>query len=237
MIDFRAAKPDIRILLLQTVLSVVLMSLFHTIYTLLALFGVLSLLVFAFCGHRTFFKNIGTYAVLNVLFYGLTAINIPILSGLLPPFLFMLIRVYPAWLALTILNAKARMDEMLYVFDLIHIPKSFSIPLMVVYRYVPTLLRELRYINDSLRMRELNTPAHPWRTLTNHIVPLLSRSEKISEELSAASLCKGLSTDRKRTSCTDVHISRSDLIYLTIMICVFVCLIIFDLYLKGGILK
>lgn len=114
MIDFHAAKPDIRILILQTVLSVALMSVAHAVYTLWALFGVLSVVVLALCGCKAFFKNAAVYVLLNGLFYGLTALPIPILSDIFPPFLFMLIRVYPAWLALTILSARVRMDEMLY---------------------------------------------------------------------------------------------------------------------------
>ena len=235
MVDFHAAKPDIRILILQTVLAAILMSAAHTVYTLWALFGVLSVVVLALCGCKAFFKNAAVYVLLNGLFYGLTALPVPILSDIFPPFLFMLIRVYPAWLALTILSARARMDEMLYIFDRMHVPKSFSIPLMVVYRYVPTLLRELHSINESLKMRELNAAAHPWQTLNNHIIPLLSRSEKISEELSAASLCKGLSAARQRTSCTDVRINAADVLYLIGMLLVFAGLIAFDFYMRGGV--
>ena len=135
MTDFKAIKPDVRILLLQVLLSVVLLSSFHTVYALWALFSVLALATLFFCGWRSFFKNILLFAVLNGLFYGLTALKITVLSDIFPPFLTLLIRVAPAWLTLTILNARSRMDEMLYALDRMHIPKTLSIPLMVVYRY------------------------------------------------------------------------------------------------------
>lgn len=234
MTDFKAIKPDVRILLLQVLLSVVLLSSFHTVYALWALFSVLALATLFFCGWRSFFKNILLFAVLNGLFYGLTALKITVLSGIFPPFLTLLIRVAPAWLTLTILNARSRMDEMLYALDRMHIPKTLSIPLMVVYRYVPTIFQELRCIHESLKMRGLNSWHHPWRTLDNHVVPLLARSEKISEELSAASLCKGLSAERRRTSCTEVRIDRFDLLYLIGMLLAAVALIFFDRFAKGG---
>ena len=234
MNQFRAAKPDPGILILQVAVSVVLVSFFHTYDALIALFGVLDLILLAFCGWRIFFKKAVCFAVLIGALLTLTTFQIPVLSGLFPPFLTMLFRVYPTWLTFNILTKRAQMDEMLYVLDRMHVPKTFSIPFMVVYRYVPTILQELHCINESLVMRGRNDLRHPIRMLNDHIVPLLSRSEKIAEELSAASLCKGLSTKRVRTSCTRVHISAEDVVYLSGMIAVAAGLIVFDLHMRGG---
>src|SRR5699024_11699819 len=51
-------------------------------------------------------------------------------------------------------------------------------------------------------------------TIENYMVPLLFRSEKLSEELSAASLCKGLSVERNRSCCTEVKLTLADFLYL-----------------------
>ena len=127
---------------------------------------------------------------------------------------------------------KTPMDELLYSLDAIHIPKSLSIPLMVVYRYVPTILQEFRYVNESLKMRGLNLSfsslEHLMQTIENYMVPLLFRSEKLSEELSAASLCKGLSAYRKRSCCTDVKLTIADFLYLLGMIFVICGLLYLD---------
>ena len=139
-----------------------------------------------------------------------------------------MIKVYPIYLLLRLLVDKAPMNELLYVLDRIHISKSLSIPLMIVYRYVPTIIQEIHYINESLKMRGLNLSFSNLkcliRTLENYMVPLLFRSEKISEELSAASLCKGLSIGRKRTCCTDVRFTKEDYLYLSGMTVVTVAL-------------
>lgn len=160
--------------------------------------------------------------------WGFTTINIPILSIIFPPFLMMMIKVYPIYLLLRLLVDKAPMNELLYVLDRIHISKSLSIPLMIVYRYVPTIIQEIHYINESLKIRGLNLSFSNLkcliRTLENYMVPLLFRSEKISEELSAASLCKGLSIGRKRTCCTDVRFTKEDYLYLSGMTVVTVAL-------------
>lgn len=235
MNKFRAKKPDPRILILQIVLSVLLVSSIHTYYALIALFGVLDVIIFVFCGWKAFLKKAIGFAVMLGAMSLLIRFNIPVLSGIFPPFLMLLVRVYPTWLTLNILNERVRMNEMLYVLDRMHVPKTFSIPLMVVYRYVPTILQELHCINESLAMRERNNIRHPIRMLNDHIVPLLSRSEKIAEELSAASLCKGLNTERGRTSCTDVHITIGDIIYLFGMIAVSAGIILFDQHIRGGV--
>ena len=124
------------------------------------------------------------------------------------------------------------MDELLYSLDRIHFPKSLSIPLMIVYRYVPTIIRELHYINENLKMRGLNLSLsnirHLIKTLENYLVPLLFRSERISEELSAASLCKGLSIERKRTCCTNVRFTKEDYLYLLGMAIVIVLLFVLN---------
>lgn len=175
---------------------------------------------------------------MNAVIYFLGHIHIPVLSDIFPPFLIMLSKIYPAFLTLKIMSARAQMNEMLYAFDRMHIPKSFSIPLMVVYRYVPTILQEFKRIDESLKMRGLcfsfENMKHPIRTVGNYIVPILARSEKISEELSAASLCKGLNTERDRTSLTDVRISAQDIIYLVIMLLAAAGIFIFDGMMRGG---
>lgn len=238
MNEFKASKPDIRILMIQTVTVMILTSTLHTTYALYALFAVCDIAVLIFCGTKVFFKDLFTFAGMNAAIYFLAYVHIPVLSDIFLPFLIMLSKIYPAYLTLKIMSARAQMNEMLYAFDRMHIPKSFSIPLMVVYRYVPTILQEFKRIDESLKMRSLGfslqNMKHPIRTVGNYIVPILARSEKISEELSAASLCKGLNTERDRTSLTDVRISAQDIIYLAIMLLAAAGVLIFDGVMRGG---
>jgi len=216
--SFKASKPDARILILQIAVAGVLGFYFHNEVAVIGLFLVIDFLLLYWYGLKVFLKRLISYAVMYGLIFVLTAVNVPILSMVFPAFLMMILRAYPVYLLLKLLVDKAPIDELLYALDAIHIPKSLSIPLMVVYRYVPTILRESHYINESLKMRDLNLSfsnlTRLVKTLENYMVPLLFRSEKISEELSATSLCKGLSLKRKRTCCTDVRFTRIDFLYL-----------------------
>ena len=225
---FKAVKPDSRILILHIIVASILGFSFHSEFAVISLFLVIDFLLFYWYGVKVFIKRLLSYAVMYGIIWGFTTTNIPILSVIFPPFLMMMIKVYPIYLLLKLLVDKAPMNELLYVLDRIHISKSLSIPLMIVYRYVPTIIQEIHYINESLKMRGLNLSFSNLkcliRTLENYMVPLLFRSEKISEELSAASLCKGLSIGRKRTCCTDVRFTKEDYLYLSGMTVVTVAL-------------
>ena len=215
---FKAAKPDSRILILQIIVTGILGFSFHSEFAVISLFLVIDFLLFYWYGIKVFIKRLLSYAVMYGVIFGLTAVNVPVLSVIFPPFLMMIVRAYPLYLLLKLLADKAPMDELLYSLDRIHIPKSLSIPLMIVYRYVPTIFREIHYINESLKMRGLNLSVrnlkHLIPTIENYMVPLLFRSEKLSEELSAASLCKGLSVERNRSCCTEVKLTLADFLYL-----------------------
>lgn len=217
-LNFKACKPDARILILQIIVAGILGFYFDNELAVIGLFFVIDALTMYWYGLQFFIKNLIFYGATYGVLYGLMAVNIPILSLVFPSFLMMVIRIYPVYLLLKLLIDHAPVNELLYSMDQMYIPKSFSIPLIVVYRYVPTILREIRYINESLKMRNLNLCFSNLKrlisTLENYLVPLLSRSEKISEELSAASLCKGMSMKRKRTCCTDVRFSGMDYLYL-----------------------
>lgn len=118
-----------------------------------------------------------------------------------------------------ILLARTPMDELLTALENMHVPKTLLIPLAVIYRYIPTLIKEIGYVRESIKMRGSNdslwaTLRHPMKKAEDFLVPLLYRSEKISEELAAASLCKGLSVKRKRSCCTDVRFGWLDIFYV-----------------------
>ena len=230
--DFKASKPDVRIMALQIVIVGVLAFSFQNELPVSALFLIVDLLLLYWYGIAFFLKCLITYAIMRSIVLAFTMMYLPVLSEMIPPFLLLIIRIYPTGLLMKLLIDKAPMNELLYILDKMHVPKALSIPFMVVYRYVPTLLWELHHINESLKMRGLNLSLsnlkRPLKTIENYMVPLLFRSEKIAEELSAASLCKGLSISRKRTCCTAVRFTVTDGFYLIGMMVVIGGLFLLD---------
>lgn len=93
--------------------------------------------------------------------------------------------------------------------DRLHLPKTFSIPIAVILRFLPTVKQEWKSIQDAMKLRGIglsfsNVLMHPIETIEYILVPLLSSSIKIGDELSAASVARGLGMERKRSSVYDV---------------------------------
>ena len=100
-----------------------------------------------------------------------------------------------------------------------HVPKSFSIPFAVILRFFPSVKEEWRSITAAMKLRGIglnvgNVLAHPIQTIEYLLVPLLSSSIKIGEELSAASVARGLGMNRQRTSIYDVKLCIWDYLLL-----------------------
>ena len=93
--------------------------------------------------------------------------------------------------------------------DRLHLPKTFSIPIAVILRFLPTVKQEWKSIQEAMKLRGIglsfgNVLMHPVETIEYILVPLLSSSIKIGDELSAASVARGLGMERKRSSVYDV---------------------------------
>ncbi|MGI6579154.1 MAG: energy-coupling factor transporter transmembrane component T [Saccharofermentanales bacterium] len=85
----------------------------------------------------------------------------------------------------------------------IHIPTGITLATSVIFRFIPTIRAENAGIKQALRMRRLTglkALRHPLRILNYRLTPLLLSTARIGDELSMASLCRGLNTGRERTS-------------------------------------
>ncbi|GAA0076619.1 energy-coupling factor transporter transmembrane component T [Clostridium sp. CTA-5] len=217
-IYFKAVKPDPRVLIFQVIIVSILNFILNRPIELLLLFIVMNGLILWHGMVKTAIHFSMTYILLYVTNILLVYFKIPLITMMFTTLIFLCLRLFPVYLACVILIQKVYMDELLFALEKIHIPKVMILPLAVVYRYIPTIKDEILKVRESLKMRGLNTSflgllLHPMKSVENFMIPLLIRSGKISEELSAASLCKGLDTEHKRTSCTEVKFQISDCIY------------------------
>ena len=82
------------------------------------------------------------------------------------------------------------------------VPDAVTIPLSVMFRFFPTLAEEGGAIRDAMRLRGIGIGGKRggiMRHLEYVIVPLMMSALRIGDELSAASLTKGLNAGRPRT--------------------------------------
>ena len=141
--NFKASMPDPRILIIQIVVVAGLASVFRNLLALFLLVLIVDFLLLLQCGWTVFWKNLLSYAAMLLILFALQKIYIPVVSDLFPLFLLLMARLYPAYLAVRVLIEKTPMDELLFSLEIWRVPKLVLIPLAVIYRYIPTILKEI----------------------------------------------------------------------------------------------
>lgn len=106
-------------------------------------------------------------------------------------------------------------SEFVAAMERIHMPKQIVIPLSVMFRFFPTVGEEASSISDAMRMRGISFDGkHPGKMLEYRLVPLMTCSVKIGDELSAAALTRGLGADVKRTNICKIGFRFKDYLIL-----------------------
>ena len=82
-------------------------------------------------------------------------------------------------------------------------PRKMTIPIAVMFRFMPTIKEESANIKDAMKMRQItlrNSFKQPITYIEYRFVPLINRVVKISSELTVASISRGLNLEHARTS-------------------------------------
>ncbi len=129
----------------------------------------------------------------------------------------------PVFMLVKFMLRSTRVSEFVAAFDRMHMPNQIVIPFSVMFRFVPTITEEWRYIQCAMKYRGLsfnlaNVITKPIETMEVTLVPLLANSVVIAEDLSAAALTRGLGADTRRTSITKVGMHIIDYILIVIMV-------------------
>ena len=107
-------------------------------------------------------------------------------------------------------------SEMLEALNRMKVPRSIGIPFSVLLRFVPTIKIELKALKENMKIRGIVTSRffpflHPIKYIEYTLVPLLMRMIKISDELSASALIRGLDSDENRVTLTELQFRCADL--------------------------
>ena len=123
----------------------------------------------------------------------------------------LVLRLFPAFAASECITSLSRM----------HIGRNITIPLSVLFRFLPTMQEESAAIKDAMRMREIQFGTkkfwqNPMALLEYRFIPLMISVVKIGDELSAAALTRGLDNPADRSSITRVGFTCYDAIAVVI---------------------
>ncbi len=102
-------------------------------------------------------------------------------------------------------------SEFVAAMERMHVTQKLIIPLAVLFRFFPTVMEEYHNIGDAMRMRGIRIGGRKTsKMLEYRFIPMMICSVKIGEELSAASLTRGLGAPIKRTNICQVGFHKFD---------------------------
>lgn len=143
-------------------------------------------------------------------------------------------RLYmPIYYAFILLIRTTTVSEFLAALGRMHVSTKLTIPISVMFRFMPTVIEEWNAIRSAMKFRGIavtwrDTLRHPMAALEYVLVPLLMSAAGIAGELAAAAMARGLDSERERTCLMQVRLGGTD--YLIMLIGIG-----FALYVKIGI--
>ena len=128
-----------------------------------------------------------------------------------------------------------KVSEFIASMEKSNVPKEIIIPLSVIFRYIPSVYEEIKSITNAMKMRgfgfTVKSLKNPFKLIEFYMAPILISAVKTADELSAASLTRGLSNPKKRTHLVSVQFSMIDYSLISIA---FIGFMIFACYFIGG---
>ena len=118
-------------------------------------------------------------------------------------------------------------SEMITAMYAMKIPRSLTITLAVALRFFPSAGEELGLIGDAMKLRGIRISAknlltRPAIVFEGMMMPMMMRASTIADELSAASITRGIDNPEPRSSYIKLHISAADtalMVLFALMIC------------------
>lgn len=143
----------------------------------------------------------------------------PILSGMYASLILFLAvavrKVLPCLIIGRWILTSTEVSEFIATMWKLHLPQDIIIPISVVFRYFPTLKEEWCSLRMAMKMRGIGI------SMEHIMVPLMMSAINISEELSAAALCRGLDNPQGHSCLHTIYFRKSDyiaMIFYTILL-------------------
>ncbi|WP_239229246.1 energy-coupling factor transporter transmembrane component T [Staphylococcus sp. ACRSN] len=139
-------------------------------------------------------------------------------------------RFLPALLMGYYILKTTEVEQFISSLERMEFPRKLTIPLAVMFRFIPTIREESKAIRDAMKMRGINLKfalKHPVKFIEYRLVPLLNSVIKIGNELTMASITRGLALNYSRTVMTTLKLRLFDwvLMIVAVVFCVLYYLI------------
>lgn len=158
------------------------------------------------------FSGKETMARVGLLAYGVFCLlsYLPFLPAWLAHLLVVVTYIWPSLLAGHLLLMTTSGYELIHGLRKWHLPEIFLLTLGVMFRFLPAIKQDARLIHASLQVRGIflgkrDIICRPYQYLEYFLIPLMMSLLRSSQELTVASLTKGLALSKK----TEEYISSS----------------------------
>lgn len=157
------------------------------------------------------FGNGEKWAVKMIVFYVIVAylnallryVQVPVLSVIMSVFGVTVLKLIPIVMMGIWILRTTYMDDLMVALQRMRLPQAVTIPLVVMFRYIPTLRIEYQQIRSTMDIRGISDTLwkrvfHPLATIEYILIPLLMRCLKVTDELAASGTTRGLELECKR---------------------------------------
>lgn len=133
------------------------------------------------------------------------------------------------------------MDDLTVAFQKMRVPQSVIISLVVMVRYIPTLVTEYRMIRNTMAIRGIcdtwwKKIIHPLTTMEFVLIPLLMRCLKVTDELAASGSTRGLEREGARHAINPVQLGMKEYVTMVGTVLFLGSLVILDQSAVGDII-
>ena len=130
-------------------------------------------------------------------------------------FLGLVHKVYACGMLAGLVIRTTTVGEFLSAMARLRVPKKLTIPLAVMLRYLPTIREDWHFIKDAMRLRDVSPTFFgflkaPGMTVNCIYVPLLTAASKAADELSIASVTRGIENPKPRTCLISIRMRSAD---------------------------
>lgn len=199
-------------LILLCVLSAMFAPSLYVQFALVVLIGLLA----AACGKwRYALRGMAAYALICAF----TVWCMGVLTGtwrtMFVAFLGLVHKVYACGMLAGLVIRTTKVGEFLSAMARLHVPKKLTIPMAVMLRYLPTIREDWHSIRDAMRLRDVSPTfwgflRSPGMTVNCIYVPLLTAASKAADELSIASVTRGIEDPKPRTCLVNIQMRAAD---------------------------
>ena len=167
-------------------------------------------------GARQWKKAIAVVIIYSVAYF-LSMLVMPHCKGLLNFLLLamcgIVLRFLPGIMTGMYVVSTTTVSEFISAMEHMHVSQKITIPLAVMFRFFPTVVEEAGSINKAMAMRDIKFGGKKaLKMIEYRLIPMMTCSVKIGQELSAASLTRGLGGPDKRTNICKLGFSWCDIL-------------------------